>query len=239
MLPEVRLPLLTGADLAGVVRRKTATAGSLDGWVWRKMKVFLEPRFGELARILAVVEEGGIGPECLLYAKIEVDGVPLSVSATSPSFQSFFAFGLLLGWYLEDWFNSWVPESVFSAAGGRGCVEAWKTTALNIEEVLAGAVDSHVHVFVTHVLMFFDTVDRVILDRVLGSLGVPAWFRHASFEFHAHVRLRFKLASGLGEPWTRDGSIPQGCPLSMMFIVALYLPWCRYLGAQYEVEPQL
>ena len=44
--------------------------------------------------------------------------------------------------------------------------------------------------------------------------------------------LRFKLAAGLGEPWTRDGGIPQGFPLSMMFIVALYLPWCRYLAAQ-------
>ena len=62
--------------------------------------------------------------------------------------------------------------------------------------------------------------------RVLSSLGLPGWFRHAYFESHAHVRMRFKLASGLGEPWTRDGGIPQGCPLSMMFIVALYLPWC-------------
>ena len=41
------------------------------------------------------------------------------------------------------------------------------------------------------------------------------------------------------EPWTQDGGIPQGCPLSIMFIVALYLPWCRYLGAQFGVEPQL
>ena len=70
------------------------------------------------------------------------------------------------------------------------------------------------------------------MDRVLRSLGLPAWFRHAYFEYHAHVRLRFKLAAGLGEPWTRDGSVPQGCPLSMMFIVALYLSWCKYLGAQ-------
>ena len=43
------------------------------------------------------------------------------------------------------------------------------------------------------------------------------------FEYHSHVRLRFKLAAGLGQPWTRDGGIPQSCPLSMMFIVALYL----------------
>ena len=59
------------------------------------------------------------------------------------------------------------------------------------------------------------------------------------FEDHAHVRLRFKLVSGLGEPWTRDGGIPQGCSLSMMFIAALYLPWCRYLAAHEEVQPQL
>ena len=77
------------------------------------------------------------------------------------------------------------------------------------------------------------------MDRVLSSLGLPGWFRHAYFEYHAHVRLWFKLASALGELWTRDGGIPQGCPWSMMFIVALYLPWCRYLSAQVGVRPQL
>ena len=106
-------------------------------------------------------------------------------------------------------------------------------------EVLTGAADSDVHLFVAVVIKSFDTVDRRILDRVLSSLGLPGWFRHAYFEYHAHVRLRFMLASGLGEPWTRDGGIPQGCPLSMMFVVALYLPWCRYLAAQYGVQPQL
>ena len=35
LLPEVVLPRLTGQMLADVVQRKGATAGSLDGWVWR------------------------------------------------------------------------------------------------------------------------------------------------------------------------------------------------------------
>ena len=85
----------------------------------------------------------------------------------------------------------------------------------------------------------FDTVDRKIFDRALSSLGLPGWFRHVYFEYHAHVRLRFKLPAGLGESWTRDGGIPQGCPLSMMFIVALYLPWCRYLAAHDELDLSL
>ena len=47
------------------------------------------------------------------------------------------------------------------------------------------------------------------------------------------------LLLALVSPGTRDGGIPQGCPLSMMFIVALYLPWCRYLSAQDGIRPQL
>ena len=37
------------------------------------------------------------------------------------------------------------------------------------------------------------------------------------------MRIRFKLAAGLGEPWSRDGGIHQGCPQSMMFMVAFYV----------------
>ena len=75
---------------------------------------------------------------------------------------------------LEDWFRSWVPDSVFSAGCGHSSVEAWYTTTLDIQEVLSGVVDSDVHLFVADVVKSFDTV-----DRVLFSLGLPGWFRHA------------------------------------------------------------
>ena len=88
---------------------------------------------------------------------------------------------------------------------GRSSVEAWYTAALDIEEVLSGVVDSDIHLFVADVIISFDTVDRGILEKVLSCLGLPAWFRHTYFEYHSHVRLRLKLAFGLGEPWTGDG----------------------------------
>ena len=88
-------------------------------------------------------------------------------------------------------------------------------------------------------LSSFDTVDRDILDCTLGRLGLPAWFRKVYFSFHRDVRLRFKLAAGLGVAWKRDGSILQGCPLSMVFIIALYTPWCRYLETRAGISPQL
>ena len=61
---------------------------------------------------------------------------------------------------LENWFKSWVPDSVFSAGGGRGSVEAWYTSALDVEEVLTGATDFDLHLFVADVIKSFGTVDR-------------------------------------------------------------------------------
>ena len=118
-------------------------------------------------------------------------------------------------------------------------MEAWYSTALDFEEVLSGLNESHVHVFVADVVKSFDTVDCGVLDLVLGRLGLPVWFRRTCFGYHANVRLPFKLACGLGSPWTGDGGIPQGCPLSMVFIVALYLPWCGALESIPGVRPQL
>ena len=129
-------------------------------------------------------------------------------------------------WFIAFWFYSWVPDSVFSAGKGVSSVDAWYATSIDIEEVLSHARPSDFHIFVADVVKSFDTVDRDILDCALGRLGLPAW-------------LRIKLANGLGVAWRRDGGIPQGCPLSMDFIVALYTPWCRYLESLAGISPQL
>ena len=55
-------------------------------------------------------------------------------------------------------------------------MEAWYTTALDIEEVLSGALDFHVHVFVADVVNPLVLLIWEIMDRVLSSLGLPAWF---------------------------------------------------------------
>ena len=174
-LPEVDLPRLTGQVLADVVQRKGAAAGSLDGWGWRELKVLPVSWYDELARILTKVEDLGVWPGGLLDAYIamipETDGDatplgqrPLSVLPFAHRIWASARMG-----QLDGWFRSWVPDSVFSAGGGRGSVEAWYTTALDIEEVLAGATDSDVHLFVADVINSFDTVNRSVLDRVLSS----------------------------------------------------------------------
>ena len=187
LLPEVYLPRLTGQMLADVAQRKGATAGGLDGWGWRALKVLPVAWHDGLARILTKVEYVGVWPDGLLDAciamirKTDGDATPLGQRylGVLPIVHRIWA-SARMG-QLEDWFRSWVPDSVFSAGGGRGSVEAWYTSALDIEEVLSGASDSHLHLFVADVVKSFDTVDREILDRVLSSLGLPGWFRPCLF----------------------------------------------------------
>ena len=168
LLPEVHLPWLTGQVLADVVRRKGATACSLEGWVWRELKVLPVSWYDELARILAKVEDFGVWPDGLLDAYIamipETDGDaaflgqrPLSAL---PVVHRIWASARMV--QLEEWFKSWVPDSVFSAGGCRGSV------------VLTGAADS-MFIFVADVIKSFDTVDwgfwigcRVVVGCPLG-----------------------------------------------------------------------
>ena len=98
----------------------------------------------------------------------------------------------------------------------------WKLKNLWLEVVIPMVI------FFADVVKSFDTVVRGKLDFVLGRLGLLVWFRRVYFSFHAGVRLKFKLPCGLGQPSAGDGGIPQGCSLSMIFIVASYLPWCKY-----------
>ena len=85
-----------------------------------------------------------------------------------------------------------------------------------------------------------DTVDRSILDCALGRLGLPDWFRRVLL-FLVTVRfvsglswLLVLVSLGIGM-----GGIPQGCPLSMVFAVALYVPWCLCLEVMPGIQPQL
>ena len=164
LLPVFELPRLTGQMLSNVVHRKGATAGSLDGWGWRELKVFPVSWFDELARTLSKVQDVGVWPDGLLDAyitmipKADGDATPLGQRPLSVLPIGYRIWASARMGQLGGWFRTWVLDSVFSAGSGRGSVEAWYTSSLDIEEVLAGAADSHVHLLVADVIKSFDTV---------------------------------------------------------------------------------
>ena len=218
-------------QLTDVVRRKGATAGSLDGWGWRELKVLSVAWFDG---ILSKVEEIGVWPDGLLDAFFFAL-VPETDGDATPLGQR--PLGVLPGCVLLPvWFSLRIDFSHGSQSrfficigGGRGLGTLLPWILRRCFLVLLTLMFIS---FVADVVKSFDSDDRGIWDRVWCSLGLLGWFRHADFEYHAHVSQRFKFAAGLREPWTRDGGIPLGCPLSMMFSVALSLHCCGHLAAQ-------
>ena len=68
---------------------------------------------------------------------------------------------------------------MFNAGKGVSSVDAWRSTALDTEEILSNARHGDFHIFVADVVKSFDTVDRDILDCALGDLDS----RHGSAGF--------------------------------------------------------
>ena len=181
------LPRITGRDLQEVARAKRSTAGGLDGWAWNEIKALPLPWFPGLAILLELVESTGTWPQGLLDAyiamipKADGDSTPLGQRPLSvlPVVYRLWA-SLRLG-HLREWVEGWLPKSVYSLGNGLSSVEAWFSTALDIEEVLSGTGGDQLHVMVADVIKSFDTVDGSILDCTLGRLGLPDWFRKVLF----------------------------------------------------------
>ena len=98
--------------------------------------------YDELARILTKVEDIEVWPEGLLDAyiamipKTDGDATPLGQRPLSVLPVVYRVWASARMGQLEDWFKSWVPDSVVSAGGGRGSVEAWFSSALNLTRFL-------------------------------------------------------------------------------------------------------
>ena len=131
-----------------------------------------------LAILLELVESTGIWPQGLLDAyiamipKADGDSAPLGQRPLSvlPVVYRLWA-SLRLG-HLREWVEGWLPKSVYCPGNGLSSVEAWFSTALDIEEFLAGTGGDQLHVMVASVIKSFDTVDRSIFRLCFGSLGV-------------------------------------------------------------------
>ena len=98
-------------------------------------------------------------------------------------------------------------------------MDAWYSTSINIEEALSNPV------------------------KGTSTSSQRKWSSHSTQSTAINPQLchgkAWTSSTGLGVSWTRDGGIPQGCPVSTVFIVALYAPWCRHVDNLNGISPKL
>ena len=184
-----------------VVRRMKGTAGRLDGWAGDNSKPsqlrgsMVWPEFCVLLRMRA------FGRMVCFDACISM--IPKVDGGTRLPWGSRLC--VCIRWFIEcgplqGWFRS---------------IEAWHSTAIDIEECLAGEKD--VRFFFSDLEKSFDTVGGWGWGWEVGENGAEEASRLC------HVVWVHLL--GLVGSRMLILSIPQGYSLSMIFLVALYVPW--------------
>ena len=193
-------------DLQEVARAKKSTAAGMDGWAWNEIKALPLPWFSGLAILSELYETSGVWPQGLsdsyiaMIPKVDGDSTPLGQRPLSVLRVVYRLWASLRLGHLREWVEEWLPKSVYSLGNSLSSVEAWFSTALDIEEVLSGTGGDQLNVMVADVIKSFDTVDRSFLDCASGRLGLPDWFRKVYFSFHSQVIFGLNLLLGLVNP---------------------------------------
>ncbi len=112
---------------------------------------------------------------------------------------------------------------MYAGAGKQGAEDAWYQTMLDLEFLqldgtpyCGGTAD---------IMKFFDQILMPLVYELLRVAGMPASILSTYRRFQEGLKVHNSLAGSIGHPYVRKCSIPQGCPLSMLFMAALMRPW--------------
>ena len=124
--------------------------------------------------------------------------------------------------HVSPWIRTWATEDMFAVSPGTGADAAWYRSAALREEALmqskpfSGTCDD--------IWKAYDCISRETALAAALAAGFPKGLARAYFNFHKRLEVRNGLALGLGAPRYRALCIPQGCPLSNMFLGILMRP---------------
>ena len=112
---------------------------------------------------------------------------------------------------------------MFAGLPDRSADDAWFLTSIDLEAAIehnqclvGGALDLY---------KCFDQLIRLIVYLVLMLAGIPRCVLTAYINYHETGFLLYAVHGHVGTPHRHRCGIPQGCPLSMLFIVFLLRPW--------------
>eukprot|EP00973_Karenia_brevis_P034687 4786751-Karenia_brevis.AAC.1 len=125
--------------------------------------------------------------------------------------------------HLQPWASTWITPHMHAGRAGYGAEQAWFVTSLELEyshlahlPYIGGALDLY---------KCFDQILRPLMYVVLMLAGLPTCILVPYMQYHENVSIYNSFASSVGHPHRHRCGIPQGCPLSMMFIALFLRAW--------------
>ena len=231
--PQQQLGPIKPKVLRRAFQRAPRTAPGPEGWEAEDLRHMTDLAAHYLARILNKVELGGHWPHQLTWAR----AVFLAKSANSMDImqqrilticsQVYRVWGRMRLHDMRDWIETWMDPSIYGGRGGLSAADSAWTQSFEVEHACAqGEVVSSLSI---DLFKCFDQVDRRILTCVLRHMGAPERVLRAWSSFVGELKVFNTLAEGIGKPYRRPCSIPQGCALSMAWLSGLMTPLSRGL----------
>ena len=119
--------------------------------------------------------------------------------------------------------QTWRLQQIFGGLENVGADDAWYATAIDMEYSLlhniplaGGVVD---------LFKCFDQVIRALLYCILCVAGIPPGILTAYIQFQEKALIFNSISGALGRPHRHKCGIPQGCPLSMLFVSSHLGAW--------------
>ena len=127
--------------------------------------------------------------------------------------------------HLADWQDCWADPAIVGGRKGHEAIEATWDTSADIEQALLqklpliGALLDY--------SKFFDLMVPAILWPLAIAMGCPPEIVKMVRVFNQQLKRTFKFSRHFGPYFRSTNSIPQGCPLSMLWANLLMNVWIR------------
>ena len=226
---------ITGEQLYEVLKRMHPSAQGLDHIFTADLRMLNSSALQWLADMYNIIEEGAPWPDPCLQVRTayltKPGGDPFNpsdyrnLSITSVTYRLWATTRLR---DISQWAQSWKLDGIFAGLPGVGAEDAWYTTAVTLE--LAKLTNTPFLGAAADIWKCFDQICRPLLFAILWTMGIPIGLLQAYQAFLDNLVFINSLAGGLGRPHRRACGIPQGCPLSMLFIAAMFRPWLMLMN---------
>ena len=227
--PAVALAPITAGDILKDFARLPRTSAGPDSWGVAELRHITPLAASHLADLYQLIEEGADWPPQLQWARVLFLGKGEGDEANPLAFRLLTVCSLLYRrWaairlaHLQGWIETWADSTMFGGFKGRSTDEAIASLALDLE--LAKSRKEGGSAMSIDIMKCFDQMSRELVWTCGIILGAPAPIMSAWYRVMSSLRMYNVLAASVGEVYTRPMSIPQGCPLSMVFLAMVVRP---------------
>jgi hypothetical protein len=208
------------------------TAGGLDGWDPIDFKLLSPHSFCYLADLLNAIELGAPWPDGLTQGRLAFLAKDPTQAEDPMSYRPLLVLPhLYRRWAahrlqcLPGWIDSWANDSMFAGIPDKGAEDAWWLSSVTMESWQAKGIPFSGSS--ADIAKCFDQMVRPLVYAIAKAAGMPMRVLEPYQRFMEGMSVRNTISDCLGEPYVRRCGIPQGCPLSMMFLAFVYAhgPW--------------